>query len=201
MKYRFVILLVIVLLLGFLLAVNSNAAPSSILKVSYNNVGQGDSALIQDDQSFEILIDGGQSSAGPTVVAFLRNQQVDDINVMVASHADSDHIGGLIDVLDIRDIPVLSVYYGGYPGDTQTWTNFENAVANEGLSMINAQFPQEYDWGKTKVYVLNPETGLSDPETNDASVVILIELEEVQFLFPGDIDSSIEAKVTVNLCF
>jgi len=85
------------------------AAFSNSLKVSFIDVGQGDSALIQGADGFDVLIDGGRSSAGPTVVAFLRDQGIDDIEIMVASHADSDHIGGLIDVLELDDIPVESV--------------------------------------------------------------------------------------------
>ena len=53
-------------------------------------------------------------------MAYLRDQGVDDVDVMVASHADSNHIGGLIDVLEMDDIPVQQVIYNGYPGDTST---------------------------------------------------------------------------------
>ena len=174
------------------------AAPNQNLQVSFINVGQGDSALIRDSNNFDILIDGGKSSAGPTVVAYLRDQGVDDIDVMVASHADSDHIGGLIDVLEATDIPVESVIYSGYPGDTITWSDFVTAVANEGITLTVAQFPQTYTWGETTAHILNPETGLVNPETNDVSVVVLLEHGNNRFLFPGDIDSTIEATVVAR---
>lgn len=74
------------------------------LQVSYINVGQGDAALIRDSGGFDVVIDGGRVAAGPTVVAYLRQQGVDDIDVLVASHADADHIGGLIEVLKMADI-------------------------------------------------------------------------------------------------
>jgi beta-lactamase superfamily II metal-dependent hydrolase len=48
------------------------------------------------------------------VVAYLRAQGVDDIDVMVNSYPDSDHVGGLIDVLEIADIPVRAVLYNTY---------------------------------------------------------------------------------------
>jgi beta-lactamase superfamily II metal-dependent hydrolase len=53
----------------------------------------------------------------------LKPKPIDDIDDMVASHADSDHIDGLIDVLE-SDIPVEAVYYNGYPGDTTAWSEF-----------------------------------------------------------------------------
>lgn len=61
-------------LLLFTYTINTFAAPTASLQVSFINVGQGNSALIQDINGFDVLIDGGKSSAGPTVVAYLRDQ-------------------------------------------------------------------------------------------------------------------------------
>ena len=174
------------------------SAPTSELIVTFIDVGQGDSALIRDASGFDILIDGGRTSAGPTVLALLREQGVDDIDVMVASHADADHIGGLISVLRDNDIPVQEVYYNGYAGTTLTWTNFATAVADEGITMTAAQFPQTFTWGSSIAHILNPETGLVNPETNDASVVILLVHGANRFLFTGDISSTIEARVVAR---
>jgi competence protein ComEC len=188
----------IALVILSLTAVSVYAAPNQNIQVSFINVGQGDSALIRDTNGFDVLIDGGKTSAGPTVVAYLREQSVDDIEVMVVSHADSDHIGGLIDVLEATDIPVESVIYSGYSGDTLTWSDFVTAVANEGITMTVAQYPQTFTWGETTAHILNPEPGLVNPETNDASVVVLLENGSNRFLFPGDIDSTIEATVVAR---
>ena len=59
---------------------------------------------------------------------------IDDVDVMVASHADSDHIGGLIDVLALNDIPVQEILYNGYPGDAATWSEFAAASAADGIT-------------------------------------------------------------------
>ena len=84
-----VLLLLTVLLALITISVSANQL--NTIQVSFINVGQGDSALIQDDSGFDVLIDGGRASAGPTVVAYIREQGIDDIEVMVASHAGSDH--------------------------------------------------------------------------------------------------------------
>jgi len=91
--------LVVTVTLLLLVAIPSQVAANSPFQTSFINVGQGDSALVSDESGFDILIDGGRQSAGPTVVAYLHEQGIDDIDVMIASHADSDHIGGLITVL------------------------------------------------------------------------------------------------------
>ena len=192
------LILFAILVLLFIYKINTLAAPTASLQVSFIDVGQGDSALIQDSSGFDVLIDGGKTSAVPTVVAYLRDQGIDDIDVMVASHADSDHIGGLIDVLEMDDIPVQQVLYNGYPGNTTTWSNFVSAVAGEGLSLTVAQFPMELTWGQTTAYILNPISGLSNPDQNDASVVVMLDHNNIEFLFTGDISSTIEATVVAR---
>ncbi len=197
-KWRALGVLVLFLLVFFYVA-NSLAAPkSNDLEVSFIRVGQGDSILIQDPGGFDVLIDGGKSSAGPTVVAYLRQQSVVDIDVMLASHADSDHIGGLIDVLNATDIPVKAVLYNGYPGDTLTWGNFATAVANEGLTLTPVEFPLTYTWGTSHAYILNPVAGLDNPDQNAASVVVLLKYGLMRFLFTGDIDSTVEATIVAR---
>ncbi len=81
-------------------------------RVSYIDVGQGDSILLHTSDDVDILIDGGPSWAGPTVVAYLENEGIDDIEVMVLTHAHADHVGGLLDVLS-STIPVEAVIYNG----------------------------------------------------------------------------------------
>jgi competence protein ComEC len=132
------------------------------------------------------------------VLEFLRQQGITELDVMVASHADSDHIGGLIDILEANEIVVLQVMYNGYPGDTATWSDFAAAVAADGLTLTAVQFPAEIQWGLMQVYVLNPASGLGDPETNDASLVFRIDHGEINYLFTGDIDSTIEATVVAR---
>ena len=199
MKNRagYIVLLILVVLLT-LITISASAKKLDSIQVSFINVGQGDSALIQDGDGFDVLIDGGIASAGPTVVAYIREQGVDDIEVMVASHADSDHIGGLIEVLNARDIPVDTVLYNGYPGDALTWDAFVAAVANEGASLIAAQFPLTYTWGSSTAKIMNPVPGLTDPDQNDVSVVILLDNGEVEYLFTGDIDSAVEADIVAR---
>ena len=199
-KLIFRISLLIVVLVAAAMAVLafSDATATTPSQVAFIDVGQGDSALLSDGSGFDVLIDGGLSSKAPTVVAFLRAQGIDDIDVMVASHADADHIGGLIDVLALDDMPVRAVVFNGYTGTTDTWTTFAAAVAAEGLVMTPAAFPGTFQWGLMQVQVLNPVSGLSNPDTNDVSVVLLVNDGSKRFLFAGDIDAAIEAAVVAR---
>lgn len=193
---------VIVLLtfLGSLFVSGSNvsAAPSNDLKVSFINVGKGDAILIQDETGFDVLIDGGIPLAGPRIIDYLHEQGVDELDVMIATHAHRDHIGGLIEVLQETDIPVYQVLYNGYPKDTDIWADFVEAVRDRGLTLTAAHYPMTYTWGTSTAYVLNPVSDLLglnqvNDNQNSKSVVILLDHEDVEFLFTGDIGSSVEA--------
>jgi competence protein ComEC len=160
------------------------------LRISYINVGQGDSALLQGPDGENILIDGGPVSAGPTVVAYLNNQQVNSIDVLVVSHNDADHVGGLTDVVN-SSIPVKAVIFNGEPVTTTTYLNFENALITHGLTPTPAVFGQEYNWGQISADVLNPQSPILGDQNED-SVVLLLTYDQVHLLFPGDIGTSSE---------
>lgn len=182
-------------LLGVLLFSPTFASPADLQTTTFLNVGQGDSILIQDGFGFDILVDGGKPEAGPIVLDYLRSEGITELDVMLASHADSDHIGGLISVLQASDITVNQVLYNGYPGDTATWNSFVAAVADDGLTLNSVQFPAILDWGMMQAHILNPAAGLSNPETNDVSVVIRLDYGSINYLLTGDISSTIEATI------
>ncbi len=195
MRKRFITIWILVCFSLGISVVSVQSLPGQTSQISFINVGQGDAALLQDAHGFDILIDGGQESTGSTVVNYLRAQGVDSLEVILNTHADADHAGGLVAVLAATDISVGAIYYNGYPGDTTTWGNFVAQAGLRGIPLQPAQFPAEFTWGDFSVYILNPSAGLADPAQNDASVVARIDFIDTRFLFPGDINSTVEAAV------
>jgi len=194
-RRRWIAAAILVLLFLALGAFGAGSQAPGLMRVSFIDVGQGDSALLSDANGFDVLIDGGKQSAGPTVVAFLRQQGVDDIDVLVVSHADNDHYGGLIKVLEATDIVVEAVVYNGYPSTAVSWGAFLSAAAARGLTPTAAQFPATFSWGEMDAHVLNPPTGLSTTDDNALSLVLRIDHGEMNFLFTGDLESASEAQV------
>ncbi len=163
------------------------------LAVAFIDVGQGDSAWLHVSDGTDILIDGGPVSAGPTVVAYLQANDVDDIEVMVVTHAHVDHYGGLVDVLRSA-IPVESVLYNGQVQSGSTYLSLLTEMQRRGLTPTPASVGQEYGWGAIKASVLNPREAVTgDP--NEDSVVLLIAYGTRRFLFTGDIGSSTEQRI------
>jgi competence protein ComEC len=142
-----------------------------------------------------MLIDGGPRTAGPTVAAYLQQQGVDDIDVMVATHPHSDHIGGLINVLQ-SEIPVEAVVYGR-PGTTVTYSDFVAVMQADGLTPTPVAEGQDFTWGPMAVSALNPQIP-PEGDTNEDSVVLLITYGEHEFLFTGDIGSAAEGDILAS---
>lgn len=82
-------------------ATPSASASSSDTTVSFIDVGQGDSILIETSDSKHILIDAGPESADTTVISYLNGRSVTVIDALIATHPDADHIGGA-DELPLR---------------------------------------------------------------------------------------------------
>lgn len=86
---------------GVLLAIMARPQTGDALRVTFLDVGQGDSIVIEMPSGATVLVDGGKVSAGRSIVApFLRHHGISHIDVMVATHHDADHIGGLAPVLE-----------------------------------------------------------------------------------------------------
>jgi len=73
---------------------------SSDYYVSYIDVGQGNSSFIKLPDGKTVLVDGGDKEFGETVAEFLNDRNITQIDYLVATHSDSDHIGGFNYVLE-----------------------------------------------------------------------------------------------------
>ena len=93
-------------------------ALAGILEVEILDVGQGDSILIRSPKGKVVLIDGG-TGRGHNVVDELMARDISEINLMIATHAHADHIGGLDEVLEV--VPVKNFLDSGLPHTTQSY--------------------------------------------------------------------------------
>ena len=175
---------------------SSTPTTASTLYVNYINVGQGDSILIKVDDC-DILIDAGTASYGSTVSSYLRNKGVDDIELMINTHPDADHCGGLTQVL--KDYAVEEVWISkNTEKSTSAYNNFKSAVSSEGLSAKKPNAGITYTYDNLTLTVLYSEAVSGD--TNNSSIVCMLEYGSFRFLFMGDIGETVEKKlVSANI--
>ena len=166
------------------------AVTAPTLSVTYINVGQGDSILIKVDDC-DILIDAGEANKGSTVSSYLSSKGVDDIELMINTHPDSDHCGGLTTVLN--DFVVEQVWASPLTKTTNAYKNFAAAVTSEGLKIKNPSVGTVFTYEYLTVTVIYDGSGTS--ESNDASIVVMVQYGSFKFLMTGDISDTIESKI------
>jgi len=162
------------------------------LDVYFIDVGQGDAILI-DYGEYEMLIDGG---ADGSCVAFIREYVDGYLEVVVATHPHSDHIGGLDDVL--RAFNVVEVVTNGATAATNAYTNFAAAVAAEGCRQTIVRRNDTIRLADLELQVLHPYELVGD--ANDDSIVLLLSYINVSFLFTGDITCDVEQELLRETC-
>ncbi|HAT4134914.1 MBL fold metallo-hydrolase [Clostridium perfringens] len=177
---------------------NNNISKSSAeseysgMSVTYLNVGQGDSELIQVN-GINMLIDAGTNAGANDLVKDLKNRGIKTIDIAIATHPHEDHIGGMDEVLENFD--VKSFYAPKVAHTTKTYENMLKAVKNEGLKIQQIKEGTKIDLGKdTEVQVYSPVKSQYE-ELNNYSPVMKISYGQNSFMFTGDAESLVEKEI------
>jgi competence protein ComEC len=186
-------------LLTFLIAALFSAtvsATSNNLTVHFIDVGQGDSELIQFNNR-NVLIDGGEQVMGPRVESYLRDHGVSSLDIMVATHPHSDHVGGLITVLN--DTPVKQVLDIGQAHPSPIYETFLKLLDQKNIPYKNPQLGQTIDLDPNlKIEVLNPPSTQFTDDLNQNSIVLKVIFNNVSFLLMGDAGFEAEKSILAS---
>lgn len=166
--------------------------PNGILEISYLDVGQGDSAYIRVND-FDILIDAGPRSDSDKLMEQLKEKNIDDFEIVIATHPHEDHIGGMTKVFDEYDVE--SFYMPKSTSTTKTFENMINAVKNEGLKVQVIKEGMSFDLGDgAKLEVYSPIQDSYDNLNNYSPIMKLI-YGNNSFIFTGDAEKEVEEEV------
>ena len=185
--YSFILFLLIISLI-FLGVIYSRQ--NQKLKVVFLDIGQGDAILIEKGSN-QILIDGGPSGQkeleelGKYIPFWDR-----EIEIIIATHPDQDHIGGLIDVMERYKIG--RIIDTGAKSDSQVYKKYLETIDNKKIQRIQGKKDLNIKMGEANLKILYPGEVLEDPpaggskDTNADSIVAKLIFGENSFLFTGD---------------
>ena len=183
----------------FLFALYSNFHISrDVLTVAFLDVGQGDAIFIETPSGKQMLIDGG---AGRAVLSELSGAMPffdRSIDVVISTHPDKDHIGGLPDVFE--SYKVALVIDPNVPDEKAVYAEYEKDITLEEAKHVVARRGQTLLFGDgVEVQILFPDRDMSGVKNaNDASVVTRLVYGGTEVMLTGDAPESIE-KYLVSL--
>lgn len=168
-------------------AESTGIAQAGTLTVTWLDVGQGDAAVIQcDGQS--MLIDGGKPEKSSYIYAWLQQHGLSYLDVIVATHVDADHIGGLSGALNYASVG--TAYCPVTTGTTETFQSFVKYLAQRGKQITVPTAGETFALGGAQVQILGPLHRAED--SNDNSIVLKVSFGATSFLFTGDAERAEE---------
>lgn len=168
------------------------------LTVAFLNVGQGDSIFIKTPSNKHILIDGGTipkewsnfNAGAKVVVPYLQAKSICTLDIVIGTHPDLDHIGGLLAVL--QTLKVNKFIDAGTISTTQTYQELLNLIDKKHIKYIIAK-PGFIDIDPAiKLEILSPINEVFKEDSNNNSIVLRLEYNKVSFLLTADIGVAAE---------
>ena len=160
------------------------------IKVSYLDVGQADSIIIQVD-SENMLIDAGNNNDGKGIVKYLKDNNINNFKYVFGTHAHEDHIGGMDDI--IKNFSIEHFYMPDVITTTKTFEDVLDALEDKQIRFETPNINDEFDLGSASIKVIYVDNDSSN--LNNTSIVLKITYNNVSFLFMGDLEKDIESSL------
>lgn len=166
-----------------------------LLRVAFFDVGQGDAIFIESPTDTRVLIDGGKDAMVlgelQKTLGFFDHR----VDMVIATHPDADHIGGLIEVLHAYDVETIVLTEN--LNNTPVRDAFMRAVEDEGAMVRYAREGQTYllgvgETGTTTLQIFFPDIDPTYLESNTSSIIAKLTYGTIDYLLMGDAPRQIE---------
>ena len=163
--------------------------------VRFINVGQGDSILISSNGYNALLDFGNKSDYGSELLKKLRSYGVKELDCVLLSHYDNDHIGGAAKVINS-----ISTHYALIPEcsdrEQNEFSDFQYALESSETKVTVAQVGTVVNIGDFELTVIGYYR--DEKNNNDSSLVIMAKIGDKKFLFTGDAGEDIEKRLIAD---
>lgn len=170
---------------------NTQQASADKMYVSFIDVGQGNCTLLRCGGK-AILVDSGEVGAAQTVINYIKNLGIDELNCVLVTHPHTDHMGAMTKILyefKIDDLIMPEIPEEIIPTN-KTYEKFLTAVSDNAGNVIAAKPGETYTYGEMKLEIFAP---LRDYDNlNDMSAVSRISYGDTSVMFTGDATTTVE---------
>lgn len=169
--------------------------------VSFINVGQGDCILIECKELDKvIMIDGGPKNeyldmGQREVLPYLKRKGIRKIDILISTHSDNDHRGGLETIL--KKMPVSKIWIPeNRVEDYEDWLKEYNSKVNLVGDKMTVSI------GDISIDIVNPIHNSKNEDPNASSIVLVLEYGKSNILLTGDCDlNTLESLTKKGLYF
>ncbi len=164
-----------------------------IMEVHFIDVGQGDCTLIKCNGK-SMLIDAGDNDKGTAVQLYLKKQGIKNLDYLVLTHPDADHIGGA-DVI-VTKFGIDQIFMSPYEKDNKTYDELIQAIDYKNMKWSTPSVGSQYTLGNASFTIIAPNDTYEDP--NNSSIGLILKNGKNSFLFTGDAEEEAESDILGN---
>lgn len=192
MKKILLVLLLFIFIASNMGCIKNRYNKSYPLKISFIDVGQGDSILIQYKNK-NILIDAGPDYSEKYLIKYLKGKKIKKLDSVIATHPHADHIGGMDGI--IKTFKIKSFHAPKIISSDESFVNMIKALRDRNISINQINNKKSIFLDKeAQIYFLSPSED-SYENINNYSAVALLKYKNTSYLFTGDAEKSIEREL------
>ena len=198
MKKLFSIFLSMVLITGCSTTSTPNKEVSNNIKsqVTYINVGQGDSTLIQNNNQ-TVLIDAGHGDGYENAsLNYLKEHSINTLDALILTHCDADHINDAKNI--IYQLNVKKIYMSSRTSSSYTYMKLLNAIKEKKKKITVPKVGDTFQVGAGSIEFIGVGEGAQN--NNDSSLCMRYDDGYHRFAFTGDAAESMEKKLNKVQC-
>lgn len=198
MKKLFSIFLLMILITGCSTTSTPNKEVSNNIKsqVTYINVGQGDSTLIQNNNQ-TVLIDAGHGDGYENAsLNYLKEHSINTLDALILTHCDADHINDAKNI--IYQLNVKKIYMSSRTSSSYTYMKLLNAIKEKKKKITVPKVGDTFQVGAGSIEFIGVGEGAQN--NNDSSLCMRYDDGYHRFVFTGDAAESMEKKLNKVQC-
>lgn len=166
-------------------------------QITFLDVGQGDCAVVETKAGQCFLFDCGSGNKGDVgekiLIPFLQYQGIGKVDGIFLSHPDSDHMNGVLQMLQSEAVKIGKIILPDYEGAEEGFAILFEYVSAEQVAYVSMGMQLEED--EMVLTCLHPEKDYHTVDDNEASACYLLELDGRSVLFTGDVSAEQEKVV------
>jgi len=166
-----------------------------VIDARFVDVGQGDCEIlkiVQGSATFFALVDTGDQHAYPKINSELAAMGCSEINVLVITHPDADHVGSAVSILNSHRVD--KVWQSGFTKNTKAWQETAATISAKQVPTENVQRGRQDTWNGATVTVFNPAPD-TFTDSNNSSIVLLVSASGNDIMLMGDAEDEAQASM------